>query len=25
LWEYGQFQEASVEMLEQANFGFTEN
>ncbi|MEL6526454.1 MAG: extracellular solute-binding protein [Chloroflexota bacterium] len=25
LWEYGAFQEASVEMLEQADFGFAEN
>jgi iron(III) transport system substrate-binding protein len=25
LWEYGAYQEASVEMLEEADFGFTEN
>jgi iron(III) transport system substrate-binding protein len=25
LWEYGQYQEASVAMLEEAGFGFTEN
>jgi len=25
LWEYGQYQEASVMMLEEAGFGFTEN